>query len=213
MTQPKMIDISKPGGNYTATRTEIEPDKTGAIYSTSMGSPSSSVAFGINVWKTPKNQPPQLLLSFPGSHGSLHVIGKELYLALNTENRKQFLIPIEGYIHPDDKVNSTTVNINDKQVAELKQMISNLQAVCDRLTNRVGSVEAINARQAREIEELKKNNSGGSQISEQKIADIVWSKLWDSFYLIRMGMNAGWSNDPNIQGWINDLTSFIKKVK
>jgi hypothetical protein len=209
----KSIDISKPGGNYTATRTEVEPDKTGALYSTSMGKPSPSIDFGINVWKTPRNQPPQLIVSFPGCHGSLHVINGVLYLAVNYPNKKQALIEIEGYIPPDSKVSGTTVNINDKQVAELKQMINNLAASVNQLAPRVSAVEAVNSRQAKEIEDLKKNNSGGSQISEQKIADIVWSKLWDSFYLIRMGMNAGWSNDPNIQGWINDLTSFIKKVK
>ena len=209
----KSIDISKPGGNYTATRTEIEPDKTGALYSTSMGKPSPSIDFGINVWKTPKNQPPQLIQSFPGCHGSLHVINGVLYLALNSPNKKQSLVEIEGYIPPDSKVSGTTVNINDKQVAELKQMINNLGASMNQLANRVSAVEAVNSKQSKEIEELKRNNSGGSQISEQKIADIVWSKLWDSIYLMRMGMNAGWSNDPNIQGWINDLTSFIKKVK
>lgn len=209
----KFIDITKSGGNYTSTRTEIKPDKTGALYTTTMGSPSPSVGFGINVWKTPKNGKPQLILSFPGHHGSLHILDKKLILALNTPDRRQLLGEIEGYIHPDDTPSSTVVNINDKQVAELKQMIANVQASCDRLASRVAAVEAVNARQAKEIEELKKNNSGTSQISEQKIADIVWSKLWDSFYLIRMGMNAGWSNDPNIQGWITDLTSFIRKVK
>lgn len=209
----KTIDISKSGGNYTSTRTEIEPDKTGALYTTSMGSPSASVAFGINVWKTPKNGKPQLILSFPGHHGSLHVLNKQLILALNTPDRRQLLVEIEGYIHPDDKPSSKVVNINDKQVAELKQMIANVQAANDRLASRVASVESVNVRQAQEIAELKKNNSGTSDISEQKIADIVWAKIWDVIYLIRMDMNAGWSNDPNIQGWINDLTSFIKKVK
>jgi hypothetical protein len=47
----------------------------------------------------------------------------------------------------------------------------------------------------------------------QQIADIVWAKLWDVVYMLRMGMNTGSSQDPNIQGWINDLGNFIKKVK
>lgn len=212
-TRLQQRDISKRGGNYTSTRTEIQPDKTGALYTTSMGSPGASIGFGINVWKSVQGKPDQLLLSFPGHHGSLHVLNKQLILALNTPDRRQLLIPIEGYVYPGDTVNSTTVNINDKQVAELKQMIANVQAANDRLANRVAQIEAVNAQQARQIKELQDRPSGGGSVNEQQIADIVWTKLWDAFYLIRMGMNAGWSNDPNIQGWINDLTSFIKKVK
>lgn len=206
-------DISKPGGNYKSTRTEIQKDKTGALYTSSMGRPSPSVAFGFNLWKTSPGKAPQLLMSFPDCHGSLHVLDKQLIIALNLPGGRQELVPVPGYIHPDDTVPSTTVNINDRQVAELRQMIANVQTANDRLATRVATVEAVNTRQAKEIEDLKKNNSGTSQISEQKIADIVWAKLWDSIYLMRMGMNAGWSNDPNIQGWINDLTSFIRKVK
>jgi len=212
-TRLQQREISKRGGNYTSTRTEIQPDKSGALYTTSMGSPGASIAFGINVWKSIPGKPDELIMSYPGHHGSLHILNKQLILALNTPDRRQLLVPIEGYIYPGDNVNATTVNINDRQVAELKQMIANVQAANDRLANRVAQAEAVNTLQARQIKELQDRPAGGGGMTEQQIADLVWTKLWDAFYLIRMGMNAGWSNDANIQGWITDLTSFIKKVK
>jgi hypothetical protein len=49
-------------------------------------------------------------------------------------------------------------------------------------------------------------------VDYNKVADVVWAKLWDALYLIRVAMNSGNSADSNTQGFLVDLTSFIKRV-
>lgn len=212
-------NISKPGGNYTSTRTEIALDKSGALYTTSMGRLTPSSEFGIHVWKTVAGRAPQEILFFPECHGSLHVIYNKLYLALN-KGSTQELIEVRGYIHPEDPVAGSIVDIDDKQLAGVYQQIETLRAQVNRTvellnqSNReVNSLKAQVSALRTQVARLEQSGGGNAQVDVGKIADIVWAKLWDSIYLLRMGMNAGWSNDPNIQGWINDLTSFIKKVK
>jgi hypothetical protein len=207
------------GGNYTGTRTEACVDKTGALYMTSMGSPNGGTGFGINLWRIPPNKPAQLLMNFPGDHGSLHILNKQLVFVRNGANRSQTFTLVPGYIHPDDSVSGTTVNINDAQLNTLNQQISTALRIAGAADTKATATAAQMTKLLAEVASLRKrvealeSGAGSGTVNEQKIADIVWAKLWDAFYLIRMGMNAGISKDPNIQGWINDLESFIKRVK
>lgn len=216
----KTEDLKSPGGSYTATPTFAIGDKTGAEYNTSMSAQGG--AFGINVWRVPPGKPAELIITKPGCHGTLMVIHRKLWFYWNTADKplgKQKRTLIEGYIHETDAVSGTTVNINDSQLNALKQQLKTAQDQAATAQRAAASAEGKVNAVIPEVARLKERvtaleKSGGSQpVNEAKIAEIVWSKLWDAFYLIRMGMNDGNSKDPNIQGWINDLTNFIKRVK
>jgi len=217
----KVIKLNNPGGTYTATPTFVEPDKTGAIYHTSMGSNTAGAPFGIHLWKEATGKPPQEILFYPGDHGALKVMGNTLYFIHNRAAQKDSqLEEVPGYIYPGDTVPSTVVNINDKQVAELKQQLGTAQnqanaayaqsqkamSLVSALSNQV---DTLNAR----VTKLEQSGGGGSApIDEGKIADIVWQKIMDVMWIIRQAMNSGSSTDANIQGYLVDLTAFIKKV-
>jgi hypothetical protein len=217
---PKVIHLDNPGGTYTATPTFVEPDKTGAIYHTSMGASTAGAPFGIHVWKQVKGKPSQEILFYPGDHGALTVIGNTLFFIHNRAAQKDSqLEEIPGYIYPGDMVPSTVVNINDKQVAELKQQLTTAQnqanaayAQSQKAMSLVSSlsnqVDALTARVAK----LEQSGGGTSPVDKQQIEDIVWQKIMDVMWIIRQAMNSGSSTDPNIQGYLMDLTAFIKKV-
>lgn len=217
---PKIIKLNNPGGTYTATKTDVKDDKTGALYYTSMGSTVPGGPFGIHVWKQVGDKPPQEILFYAGDHGGLVVLGKTLFFVHNiASSKKAQLEEIPGYIDSSDNVVPTTVNINDKQVAELKQQLGTAQnqanvayaqsqkamAISNDLANKI---DALNAR----VTKLEQSGGGTSPIDKKQIEDIVWQKIMDVMWIIRQAMNSGSSTDPNIQGYLMDLTAFIKKV-
>jgi hypothetical protein len=198
---------------YTATKTDIIDDKTGALFQTSMGANLPGGPFGIHVWRTPKGGKKQEIVFYPGDHGGLAVLWGKLYFVHNdAESKKVFLEEIPGYVPKDSDTHSGTINLNESQLAVIRAQI-------DTVSKRAESAYAVANSAVARVSELEKRVAvfekagGGQNVSEQKIADIVWSKIWDVFYLLRMGMNENSSKDPNIQGWINDLTAFIKRNK
>jgi hypothetical protein len=213
-------DLKSPGGTYTATLTFAVGDKTGTEYNTSMSAEGG--AFGINVWRVRPGKPAELIITKPGCHGALFVIHRKLWFYWNTADKplgKQKRTLIEGYIHETDAVSGTTVNINDSQVEALRQQTKTAQDQAGAAQRAAISAEGKSLAALKQIEDLTKRVAkleqagGGQNVSEQKIADIVWAKMWDALYLLRMGMNEGNSKDPNIQGWINDMITFIRRVK
>ena len=213
-------DLKSRGGSYTATPTFAVGDKTGTEYNTSMSAEGGS--FGINVWRVRPGKPAELIITRAGCHGTLMVVHRKLWFYWNTADKplgRQKRTLIQGYIHETDTVSGTVVNINDSQVEALRQQIATAQGQAGAAQRAAISAEGKSLQALKQVEELTKRVAalekagGGQNVNEQKIADIVWTKLWDAFYLIRMGMNEGVSKDPNIQGWITDLTSFIRRVK
>lgn len=213
-------DLKSPGGTYTATITFAVGDKTGTEYNTSMSAEGGS--FGVNVWRVRPGKPAELIITKPGCHGALMVVHKKLWFYWNTADKplgRQKRTLIQGYIHETDTVSGTVVNINDSQVAALRQQIKTAQDQAGAAQRAAISAEGKSLAALKQVDDLAKrvisleNAKSPQPVNEQKIADVVWTKLWDAFYLIRMGMNEGGSKDPNIQGWITDLTSFIRRTK
>lgn len=60
------------------------------------------------------------------------------------------------------------------------------------------------------LEQQSGGSSGG--LTRQEVEDIVWSKIWDVNYLIRMGFIQGSSTISQVQDYLNDLTNFVKKI-
>ena len=212
-------DVKSPGGSYTATPTFAVGDKTGTEYNTSMSAEGGS--FGINVWKIRPGKPAELIITKPGCHGTLMVVNRKLWFYWNTDSKplgKQKRTLIAGYIHETDTVSGTVVNIDDAQIEGLRQQIKTSREQVMTAQRAALGAENKALLALKQIEGLTNRiqvleKAGASQnVNEQKIADIVWAKMWDAFYLLRMGMNEGNSKDPNIQGWINDLTSFVRRT-
>jgi hypothetical protein len=201
---------------YTATKTDIVDDKTGALFQTSMGANIPGGPFGIHVWRTPKGGKKQEIVFYPGDHGGLAILWGKLYFVHNdAESKKVFLEEIPGYVPKDSDTASGTINLNESQLAVIRAQI-------DTVSKRAESAYAIANTAVARVAQLEKRVAaleakpvapGGGGLTKPQIEDIVWTKIWDVLYILRGGMNAGSSTDPNIQGWISDLTSFIKKVK
>jgi hypothetical protein len=56
------------------------------------------------------------------------------------------------------------------------------------------------------------NNMQSQILNKQQIEDIVWSKIWDVNYLIRLGFIQGSSTIQQVQDYLVDLASYIKRV-
>jgi len=49
-------------------------------------------------------------------------------------------------------------------------------------------------------------------LSKAQIEDIVWTKIWDVNYLIRLGFIKGSSDIQQVQDYLVDLASYIKRI-
>jgi hypothetical protein len=125
---------------------------------------------------------------------------------------------VAGYIPPDAEVTGTIVNIDRAQVAQLTQQLAQAIEAASRAQRAAEAATTRADKLAERIAALEKRApTAAPAINEQKIADIVWLKIWDVLYLIRIGMGESLrgipSKDPNIQGWINDLNQYIDSRK
>lgn len=188
--------------------------KDGAIYVTAIGDMGKKRTWRGRVWKFAPGKPAEMVFEAPGSHLALHVVGNSLFCAWIDLKGKVGYDVIEGYIPLNAELPKLVVDINDAQVSQLKQQLAQAQEGAGRAQRASESLATRIDQLTQRIKELEKRPTaqGASAINTEEVANIVWAKLWDSIYLLRMGMNAGFSSDVNIAGWINDLTAFIRKV-
>lgn len=200
---------------YTATKTDVKDDKTGALFITSMGSLVPGGPFGIHVWRKPAKGPNQEILFYPGDHGGLAVLWGKLYFVHNdAESKKILLEEIPGYVPKDAEISGTVVNINESQLALINKQISTIGQRAESAYAQSASAAAKTAELERRVKALENKPPQPSEggLSKPQIEEIVWAKIWDIIYLIRLGMNNGSSTDQNIAAWITDLRSFIVKT-
>jgi len=223
----KPVQIPLEMGTYGATTPTFTVDKTGAIYTTTVGNLRGNGPWGTRLWKIEVGKKAQQLFFAPGNISLIPVDGKMMVVFTDPSNGRGYNAPIfyfelPGFIPAESAVSGTTVNINDAQVAEMKLAIQTATTLANRavaagdsaatltsqvntLANRIDDLE----NQIRQLEAQKPAQS----LSKQEIADLVWSKIWDMLWILRQDMSKGTASDPNSQGWINDLTAFIKKVR
>ena len=200
---------------YTATKTDTITDKSGALYITSMGSLAPGGPFGIRVWRMAKgSNVKQEVLFYPGDHGGLAILWGKLFFVHNEAGSKKIVLEeIPGFIPENGTASGTVVNINEAQLALVNKMIDTVSKRAEgsyvQSSQAMGKIAALEKR----IAELEKKPAASVGFTKPQIEDIVWTKIWDIFYLIRGGMNEGSSKMTDIQNWINDLTSFIRKTK
>jgi len=227
MTQPTS-PIAAPFNATSYGAGSMVVDKAGTIFQVWTGRLTNPGAWGSRVFRTVKGGRPELVWFIEDANvGSLIIINKQLFLPYQPPRGIQQLQQIHGYIDSADEPSSSVVNVDESALNSVKQSIAVVQTSTntidykatraqntaqDAQTTANKSKAEITALQA-QVTKLQARLDALEQTSASKIADVVWAKLWDAIYLMRMGMNVGSSTDPNINGWINDLTNFIKKVK
>ena len=203
---------------YTATKTDTITDKSGALYITSMGATAPGTPFGIRVWRIAKGMKVrQEVLFYPGDHGGLAVLWGKLFFVHNQAGSKKIVLEeIPGFIPEDGTLSSTTVNLNESQLALINKMIETAtkraEGAYAQSSQAMARIVALEKRIAA-LEARPAASSSPAGLSKAQIEDIVWTKIWDIFFLLRGGMNEGSSKMTDVQNWINDLTAFIRRVK
>lgn len=207
--------------SYPASAVTFTIDKTGTIYQTNMGDLNKTAQFGLRVLRTKPGKPTEEIF-FNGGHGELCVINKKLYIGYTDPNWISWYDEIPGYIDAEDTPSSKVVNVDEsamdvykKEVLLAQKTANNAQynasAAQTSITNLTNQVNALNAR----IDKMEVVIAGLQKqvLSRQQIEDIVWSKIWDVNYLIREGFRNGSSAIREVQDYLVDLASYIRRIK
>jgi hypothetical protein len=226
MTQPT-APISGPFNVPSYGAGSMVIDKAGTIFQVWTGRLTNPGAWGSRIYRTVKGGKPELVWFIEDANtGALIIMNKQLFLPYQPPKGRQQLQQIHGYIDPSDEPSSAVVNVDESALNSVKQSLAVMQAGITQADYKATSAQSIaknlqvtNAKlesnlaalQA-QVASLQSRLSTLQSAGPGQVADIVWAKLWDSIYLIRMAMNSGNSTDSNIQGFLVDLTSFIKKV-
>lgn len=215
--------------NYPTYLWQYVTDKTGTVFQTLAGRLDADGPWGTRVWRCPPNGKPELVYFIQDGNGALtvDVVNKRLLFLTTDKNWMPNIVVIEGYVFPTDYPDVTVVNINETQVATLKQSIATAQAMANtaNTTANVALRTANNAEDATKILTDKVNALQGqvqslqaqvnSLLTPNQVADLVWQKIKDVNYLYRLAFIAypKPDPDPDIRAYVNDLVGLIKKVK
>lgn len=193
--------------------------KDGAIYTTAIGDMGKKRTWRGRVWRFMPGMKPEIVFEAPGAHLALHVQDNKLYCAWIDLSGKPGYDEVAGYIPLTATLTSPVVNVDESQLTQLKAQIAIAQEAATRAQRAADNMATRIDQLKTRIAELEKRPAsiGGSSVSEQKIAEIVWAKVWDVLWILRAGMReviAGRPvTDPNVIGWAQDLAAFIKKEK
>lgn len=215
--------------NYPTYLWQLITDKTGTRFQTLAGRLSSDPAWGVRLWRIAPNSKPELIYFIQDGNGQISVdqMTKKLIFTGTDANRMPFLFEVAGYIHPADCPDSTVVNVNEVQVASLKQSIATAQSQANSAYANSEQAKTIANDANAQIANLQKTvnalqaqvNALQAQVNSlptnSTVADIVWQKLKDMNYLYRLGFLAWPKPDPDadIKAYVDDLVSLIRKVK
>ena len=216
----KPVRFPVPYRSYPASGVTFTIDKTGTIYQSSMGDNNKSAPFGLRIWRVkPGGKPEELFFTTGG--GWLTVVNKKLYIGFTDSNWASWYQEIDGYIDPSDTPSSTVVNVNEAAMAAYVQQVNLAQKTANQATYdaqqataQVNNLKTQVANQQTQINALSAQvqSLAAQQLTPQQIQDIVWSKIWDVNYLIRLGFINGSSPDPQVQAYITDDATFVKNV-
>jgi hypothetical protein len=226
MTQPTP-PIPCPFNEPSYNAGSIVIDKTGTVFQVWTGRYNGG-AFGAYLFRTAKGGPIQLVWSMTNANaGVLIIMNKQLYIPFQPPGGGQMLQQISGYIDPSDTPSSQVVNVDESSLNAVKQSVTTAQAMASNAegaashavdvandalntaNNTAGAIAQIAALQA-QVSALQ--NQINTLLTPNQVADLVWSKVWDANYQIRMGFLAGKSTIQQVQDYLNDLAVYIRNV-
>jgi len=199
--------------------------KDGSIYTTAIGDMGKRQPWKSRVWRITPDSRAEIVLEVPATLALFVVNGQLLCVWIDPtdgggKNAKIKVTPIGGYIPLDGQPSGTVVNINASQIALVNQRIDTAQfnagkaqGTADKLQGTVNAHgKAIADLQARVAKLEKQGGGGGGGLTRQQVEDIVWSKIWDINFLIRQGFRDGVSGIREVQDYIVDLTTYIRRI-
>jgi hypothetical protein len=208
--------------NYNTYLWDYIPDKTGTYFQTLAGNVGAGTPWGLRVWRCPPNAAPELIVFIPDGNGKLfvNVMTKELWLLGTDANRSTFILKIDGYVFPSDCPDSTVVNINEAQVATLKQSIATTQQIAQSASATANEARGIATDTAAQLAQLQRTVTAlqsqvNGLLTPSQVADLVWQKIKDINYLYRLAFLA-WPTpnpDQDIRAYVADLVALIRKAK
>ena len=216
-------------GNYQSYLWSYVTDKTGTVFQTLGGDIGAGTGWGTRVWRCPPGQPPQLVYYIEAGNGALTVdhMNKRLLFLGTTQQRQVFCEVIDGYVYPDDIPQPTIVNINESQLATVRQSIATATGIAEQAKAMAKDAEAmaydtrdtVKALQG-QIDALRnqvvaQQNQINALLTPNQVSDLVWSKIKDVNYLYRLAFLA-WPTpapDQDIRSYVADLVALIKKAK
>lgn len=219
MSQPIRLPINAP--SYSAGGANFYIDKTGAIYQTWVGRTTTGGEWGSHVYRTAPGAPSQLLFFQPSINGYLEVMNKQLWFGYCDARGAQWRLLIDGYIDPSDTPSSAVVNVDETQVAGLKQSIGTAQATADRASGTATRATQTANDASNDVHNLavtvatlqaQVNALQAQSLTKSQVEDIVWAKIWDVNYLIRLGFINGSSPIQQVQDYLVDLATYIKRI-
>lgn len=200
-------------------------DKAGTIFQVWTGRLANPGPWGAHIWRTPLGGKPELVWFMENANGNqLIIMNKQLWFSYTPPNGGQWGQQIDGYIDPSDEPSSQVVNVDESQVATLKQSIATTQAMATQAhskamqaqtaaggaNNSAAAALAKVAEQSAQIAALQAQVN--ALLTPNQVNDLVWSKVWDANYQIRMGFLAGRSPIQQVQDYLNDLATYIRNV-
>ena len=200
-------------------------DKAGTIFQAWTGRLTNPGPWGPHIWRTPLGGKPELVWFMENANGNqLIIMNKQLWFDYTPPNGGQWGQQIDGYIDPSDEPSSQVVNVDESQVATLKQSIAvaqnaafqanskaiQAQTAANAANNTAAATLAKVAEQSKQIAALQAQVN--ALLTPNQVNDLVWSKVWDANYQIRMGFLAGRSPIQQVQDYLNDLATYIRNV-
>jgi hypothetical protein len=224
MTQPTP-PIRAPFTNPCYGAGSVVIDKTGTVFQVWTGRLTNPGPWGPHIYRTAPGGKPELVWFIENANGTqLMIMNKQLWFAYTPQNGGQWLQQIDGYIDPSDTPSSKIVDVDETQVATLKQSIATAQAMASQANAKAlqaqTTASAANntaaAALAKVTEQTKQIQALQAQVNAlltpAQVNDLVWSKVWDANYQIRMGLLAGRSAIQQVQDYLNDLAVYIRNV-
>jgi len=222
MTQPQSpTPLPMINASYTGSGCSFVIDKTGTTFQVTVCRMTDGGPWGPHVVRTVKGGKPQIVWFVVGSAGTLVILNKQLYIGYVDSHGQQWYQPIDGYIDPSDTPSSQVVNVDESSLNAVKQSVTvanntanqagatanNAQDTANGAMNNVQQLKARVTTLEQQVATLQ--NQINQLLTPNQVADLVWTKIWDANYQIRMGFLANKSSIQEVQDYLNDMTTFI----
>ena len=200
-------------------------DKSGTVFQVWTGRLTNPGAWGPHIWRTVQGGKPELVWFIENANGNiLTIMNKQLFFSYTLPTGVQWLQQIDGYIDPSDTPSSQIVNVDESALNAVKQSVTAAQSIANNADYKASKAQ-ISADNAQKTADNTKSQVAALQaqvaalqaqvntlLTPSQVADLVWAKIWDVNYQIRMGFITGKSTIQQVQDYLNDLATYIKSV-